>query len=329
MLADDDVSDKDRVALQRLARRLHVPCHNRDWAIRAMLQGALPSDYAPRHPVSAAAAPCSPDEPPQNEDVEMEEERDDVPEPSPSVEFVQGQGGGEEAAAEPAGGAGASGAGGASTAAVRRSRRKHPHEEIPVVEDMPLPARKRGKPSPKVALPTATATAATASPEPSSFTWMGKPVSPPEGCTPAGRRYYSAVMYNNQRIQVGSHVELSAMPGESAPRVAQVAALWAERDVNGQDKPFGRFIRLLRPDDTSLALVFLQSHKKQVFMSSVEEPRLSLKGIERRCVVAFPSCADELTNATQQQVNGQEAADYVCMAQYDLQDGVLKPLPQQ
>jgi hypothetical protein len=135
-------------------------------------------------------------------------------------------------------------------------------------------------------------------------------------------------MLNNERIEVGSHVELSSMPGESAPRVAKVVAFWAERDVNGEDKPFGRFIRLLRPDDTSLALAFLNSTKKQVFMSTVEEPRLSLKGVERRCIVAFPSCADELSNATHQG-NGQEVAEYVCMAQYDLQDGVLKPLPQQ
>jgi hypothetical protein len=342
-LPDDDVSAKDRNTLERLARRLRIPCHNRDWAIRAMLEGALPDDFAPpnskqkptaagrKRPALAAAGaePSSPAvEPQEAEDLDIAMgDQDNIPEPSPSVEFGRDQA--EEA--EQPGRRATTATGGvaaetSTAAAARRSRRNNAGANV---QEVPVPpAQRRMKSSPQVVAPTAAPALATASPEPNSFTWIGEPISPPQGSTPAGRRYYRAVMFNNQRIQVGSHVELSSMPGESAPRVAQVAALWAERDINGHDKPFGRFLRLLRPDDTSLALAFLHSQKKQVFMSTVEEPRLSLRGVERRCVVAFPSCADELTSATQE-VNGQEAADYVCMAQYDLQDGVLKPLPQQ
>lgn len=302
--ADDDVNDKDRAVLKRLARRLHIPCHDRDWAIRAMLDGTLPDDFAPpnsakqknparrKRPASAAAgAPSSPRQGDVNEGAEMEEKHDALRKPSPPVKF----------------------AGGARTAAARRPLRHNADADV-AKELRVLPRR---GPSRQVAPAP-----------PGSFSWIGNPIAPPQGSTPACRRYYDAIIFNNQRIQVGSHVELSSMPGELAPRVAKVAALWAERDVNGHDNPFGRFIRLLRPDDTPLALVFLHSQKKQVFMSNVEEPRLSLKGVERRCVVAFPSCADELIHATQQG-KGQDAPDYVCMAQYDLQDGVLKPLPLQ
>jgi len=295
-----------------------------------MLDGKLPDDFAPpnsskqksparrKRPTSATDAPSSLQQGDMNEGVELEEEHDALPERSPSVELAQGL-------AEGAGALTTEYAGGTSTSAARQSLRRT--SNVNVAEELRLPRAQHRKYRQVVPAPLPRKTAATtASPEPGSFSWIGNSISPPQGSTPACRRYYNAVMFNDQHIKVGSHVELSSMPGELAPRVAQVAALWAERDVNGHDKPFGRFIRLLRPDDTPLALVFLHSQKQQVFMSNVEEPRLSLKGVERRCVVAFPSCADELTHATRQEM-GHEAADYVCMAQYDLQDGVLKPLP--
>ena len=332
-----------KVGVERLARRLRIPCHSRDWAIRAMLERSLPDGWMPverrrsgKHAAAAAAAAVEEDD--DGDDGEKEKEGDDgdadCP-PLPSVEFEeeeqqQQHHEKDEVEKEREG-----------AAAVRRSRRSAPHleqlQEEQQEEEAPPPQQQQQHQKKKQRRTSATTTATPPPPPPpaaaapsslssSGFSWEGTPVAPPLGNTATARTYYNAVLLGNVRVAVGSHVELEPLPGETAPRVAKVTSLWAERGVHGEDRPFGRFTRFFRPHDTPVGLSFmLSSQQNQVFRSNFEE-QLSLAAVRRPCAVAYPGSAEELAQATPR---NNAVFDYVCMLHYDQEQCALTFLPPQ
>lgn len=395
---DEDVASDAKDSLERLARRLHVPCHPREWAIKAMQEGTLPDEWAPatkRRSRKRTAAQAEVDEgeaevqapalqgagadeahdagPIGLEEMEedgagaeeQEEEEEEDPQGSPELMIAntaleQAQ----HTNAPPAaalttrtkrGGAAPKAAGAAAQdqkhqhqdlVALRRSNRKGNNTAAAVAAPesaQPL-AKQQRVPSPQaaaeVALPTASAIprpsatlitpqsiAPAQSPAPGGFTWEGEQIAPPHGASATARRYYNAVHLGDSRVAVGSFVELAPPPGEIAPRVAQVAALWAERGVNGEDRPYGRFLRYFRPQDTPLGLPFLQSAQGQVFRSNVEE-QLPLAAVVRGCTVSFPASVGELAQATPGPMSSAGCVvDYVCMLQYDPEQVALTYLP--
>ena len=403
-------------SLERLARRLRVPCHPREWAIKAMQEGKLPEDWPPgvkdRRSRKRTALEAEIEEQQQQEGGEVNEagdiiglhadaaaaaaanyeydngveishlsdigfdDIDDIIKKRDiegSPELVRNDNAQEEGAGNTHGQshaavvaatrnrrASAKGAAAQeqqskqSLAALRRSKNRRGSAPPPVTappEGKQPPAKRQRVPSPQLEVAPAPIAAAqqlneplpsdiqlhrnapSRSPAPVGFSWEGEPVPPPHGA-PTVRKYYNAVVLGSEHVSVGSFVELAPPPGETAPRVAQVTALWAERGVNGEDRPYGRFLRYFRPQDTPLGLPFLQSAQAQVFKSAVEE-QMPLAAVVRRCTVSFPNSVETLAQATPtprpgasslEQLSG-EGIDYVCMLQYDYEQVALTCLP--
>lgn len=105
-----------------------------------------------------------------------------------------------------------------------------------------------------------------------SVSWEGDPQAPPEGFLKSNyRSYYAAAkitintsgtLFTNDAsstlltIEIGSFVELLPELGESIPRVGQIKALWSEKTRDGSEKPYCSVRRFFKPEELPPGLMF-------------------------------------------------------------------------
>jgi len=285
-----------------------VPCHPYDWAVNALHQGSLPGDFLGKKRRSFAGPTPGPAKNALQDDDKEEEE---VLE-KPSRDMF-----------------------GAGALQPEQHRQVKEATTTATFGNWKKGRRRNGtlnggreeEDAPPAVLPNTIAP---------GFSWVGEPQDPPTGLPDTdARTYYAAFELKGANIHVGSHVEIAPGPGEEVPRVAEVVSLWSERGVGGggESRPFGRFLRLYRPEETPFALPFIATQRhpaasQQLFQSKHHiDDRVPLAAVLRRCTVAFPMSTEELALTLNAYKRNASGTDYTCMLVFDHEQATLASLP--
>ena len=125
---------------------------------------------------------------------------------------------------------------------------------------------------------------------------------------------------------MGDDVELAPAPGEDAPQVSRLEALWGERRADGRERQLARARRFYRPADTPFALL-AGSGVDELYLSGHVDEAVPLPALLRRCRVAMrPPVAVSAGAAGAAPPASGGASDYLCMYEYDHRTSSLRPL---
>ena len=141
----------------------------------------------------------------------------------------------------------------------------------------------------------------------------------------AVRKYYNVMTSGFAQISVGDFVELAPIHGEDITRVAKVLGLWMQHGLADGEKPFGRFQRYYRVQETSLSSVFgAELDDRKIFRSKHIEESVPLSAVVDQC---FVQVVDAASPSTKQSLGiVQDSRHYICVAEYDHEIGTIAPL---
>ena len=133
-----------------------------------------------------------------------------------------------------------------------------------------------------------------------------------------------AVHQGGEVVRVGDDVELAPLPGEEAPQVSRLEALWAERRADGRERRLARARRFYRPADTQFALAS-SGRPDELYLSGHVDDGVPLLTLLRRCSVSMhPPAALLAAGAALPPMGGSH--EYCCMYEYDHKCSSLRPL---
>lgn len=141
----------------------------------------------------------------------------------------------------------------------------------------------------------------------------------------AVRNYYNVMTSGFAHISVGDFVELAPIHGEDITRVAKVLGLWMQHGLGDGEKPFGRFQRYYRVQETSLSSVFgADLDDRKIFRSKHIEESVPLSAVVDQCFVQVVDASSPSTKQSPRTT--QDKKHYICVAEYDHEIGTIAPL---
>ena len=150
------------------------------------------------------------------------------------------------------------------------------------------------------------------------------PCPAPDGLpSSAVRSYYETMHKYGEKISIGDYVELVPNFGEANNKICKVLGLWLQHGLADGAKPFGKFQRFYRLEETSLSGVFdLAPNSRKICRSSHIEDNVPLSAVLSKCTVeTLPSGSSPAKDARMQTNDC-----FYCTADYNHETGIISPL---